>query len=58
MAAPPARGIMTRITARIPAVKARRSVDFVPALPQGGTGKILKREVRERSWADQAKRVH
>jgi len=33
-------------------------VDFVPALPKGGTGKILKREVRERYWAAQTKRVH
>jgi len=43
---------------RLARFKAPRSVDFVPALPKGGTGKILKREVRERYWADQTKRVH
>ena len=43
---------------RLARFKAPRSVDFVPALPKGGTGKILKREVRERYWASQAKRVH
>jgi hypothetical protein len=30
----------------------------VPALPKGGAGKIIKREVRERYWAGHAKRVH
>jgi acyl-CoA synthetase (AMP-forming)/AMP-acid ligase II len=43
---------------RLAHFKAPHSVDFVPALPRGGTGKILKREVRERYWAGQAKRVH
>ncbi len=43
---------------RLAHFKPPRSVDFVPALPKGGTGKILKREVRERYWAAQAKRVH
>jgi len=43
---------------RLARFKAPRSVDFVPALPKGGTGKILKREVRERYWAGQTKRVH
>ena len=38
--------------------KLPRSVDFVPALPKGGTGKILKGEVRERYWTTQPKRVH
>jgi hypothetical protein len=30
----------------------------MPALPKGGTGKILKREVRERYCVGQVKRVH
>lgn len=34
------------------------SADFLESLPKGGTGKILKRELRERYWAGQAKRVH
>ncbi len=43
---------------RLAHFKVPRSVDFVPSLPKGGTGKILKREIRERYWAAQAKRVH
>ncbi len=50
--------ILTYCRERLAHFKAPRSVDFVPALPRGGTGKILKREVRERYWAAQAKRVH
>ena len=30
--------------------KCPRSVEFVPALPKTGTGKILKRELREKYW--------
>jgi acyl-CoA synthetase (AMP-forming)/AMP-acid ligase II len=43
---------------RLAHFKLPRSVDFVPSLPKGGTGKILKGEIRERYWAAQAKRVH
>jgi fatty-acyl-CoA synthase len=43
---------------RLAGFKLPRSVDFVPSLPKGGTGKILKGEIRERYWAAQAKRVH
>ncbi|HEV7977437.1 long-chain-fatty-acid--CoA ligase [Amycolatopsis sp.] len=32
--------------------KAPRSVEFVDALPMSGAGKILKRELRARHWAD------
>ena len=35
---------------RIAHYKCPRSVEFVPALPKTGTGKILKRELRERYW--------
>lgn len=38
--------------------KAPRSIEFVDSLPKGGTGKILKRELRERYWKGQEKRVH
>jgi len=34
-----------------------RSVDFVEALPKAPTGKILKRELRERYWQDQERQV-
>jgi long-chain acyl-CoA synthetase len=39
--------------------KVPRSVDFaVGALPKSGSGKILKRELRERYWLGQERRVH
>jgi len=38
--------------------KAPRSVEIVGALPVSGTGKILKRELRDKYWAGQERRVH
>jgi long-chain acyl-CoA synthetase len=39
--------------------KVPRSVDFVDgALPKSGSGKILKRELREKYWVGQERRVH
>ncbi len=38
--------------------KCPRFVEIREALPKGGTGKILKRELRERYWASHAKRVN
>ena len=38
--------------------KAPRRVDFYDELPKGGTGKILKRQLRENYWASEKKRVH
>ena len=35
-----------------------KSVDFLEALPKGGTGKILKTQLREQYWAGQDRRVH
>jgi fatty-acyl-CoA synthase len=43
---------------RLAHFKVPRAIDLAPSLPKGGTGKILKREVRERYWVGQAKRVH
>ena len=43
---------------RLPGFKVPKSVHFVQELPKGGTGKILKRELREQFWRDQALRVH
>jgi long-chain acyl-CoA synthetase len=38
--------------------KAPRSIEFVEGeLPKGGTGKILKKQLRERYWKDQARRI-
>jgi acyl-CoA synthetase (AMP-forming)/AMP-acid ligase II len=38
--------------------KVPKSVDFVESLPKGGTGKILKRALREKYWAGRERRVH
>jgi len=38
--------------------KAPKSVDFVDALPKTGSGKIAKKELRERYWRGHERRVH
>lgn len=38
--------------------KVPRSVEFVESLPKGGTGKILKKVLREKYWAGRERRVH
>ncbi|HKS97857.1 MAG TPA: AMP-binding protein, partial [Terriglobia bacterium] len=38
--------------------KVPKSVDFVESLPKGGTGKILKKVLREEYWAGRERRVH
>jgi acyl-CoA synthetase (AMP-forming)/AMP-acid ligase II len=43
---------------RLAAFKVPKLVEFRPSLPKGGTGKILKRELREPYWEGRAKRVH
>jgi fatty-acyl-CoA synthase len=42
----------------LPGFKIPKSVEFFDALPKGGTGKILKKELRERYWSGYARRVH
>ncbi|MGH9764009.1 MAG: AMP-binding enzyme, partial [Blastocatellia bacterium] len=42
----------------LPGFKIPKSVEFLQSLPKGGTGKILKKELREKYWAGYAKRVH
>jgi len=44
--------------ARLAAHKVPRDVHFRDALPKGGTGKILKAELREPFWAGLESRVH
>jgi fatty-acyl-CoA synthase len=43
---------------RLAHFKAPKAVEFVDALPKGGTGKILKAQLRERYWVGCARRVH
>ena len=38
--------------------KVPEGIDFFDSLPKGGTGKILKRKLREPYWKGRAKRVH
>jgi fatty-acyl-CoA synthase len=38
--------------------KVPESVEFVDQLPKGGTGKILKKVLREKYWAGHERRVH
>ncbi|HEV2493870.1 MAG TPA: fatty acid--CoA ligase [Terriglobia bacterium] len=38
--------------------KVPKSVDFVESLPKGGTGKILKKVLREKYWVGRERRVH
>jgi len=38
--------------------KVPKSVEFTDALPKGGTGKILKKVLREKYWAGHDRRVH
>jgi fatty-acyl-CoA synthase len=43
---------------KLPGFKIPKSVEFFDSLPKGGTGKILKKELREKYWQGQEKRVH
>jgi long-chain acyl-CoA synthetase len=43
---------------RIAGFKLPKSVDFVAELPKSGVGKIMKRELRERYWAGQGRRIN
>jgi acyl-CoA synthetase (AMP-forming)/AMP-acid ligase II len=38
--------------------KVPKSVEFLNELPKGGTGKILKKVLREKYWAGHKRRVH
>jgi acyl-CoA synthetase (AMP-forming)/AMP-acid ligase II len=42
---------------RVGAVQKVTSVEVVDELPKSGVGKVLRREVRERYWADRSERV-
>src|SRR5215510_11714683 len=50
--------IIDHCRTKLPGFKVPKSVEFFEALPKGGTGKILKKELREKYWAGYERRVH
>ena len=38
--------------------KVPKSIEFLDSLPKGGTGKILKKVLREKYWTGRERRVH
>ncbi|MBI2382856.1 MAG: AMP-binding protein [Gammaproteobacteria bacterium] len=42
---------------RLGSVKAPKSVDFIDALPRSAVGKVLKKDLRDRYWRDQGRRI-
>jgi acyl-CoA synthetase (AMP-forming)/AMP-acid ligase II len=50
--------IMEHCRKHLAGFKIPKTVEFVDSLPKGGTGKILKKVLRERYWADHERRVH
>jgi fatty-acyl-CoA synthase len=50
--------IIAHARERIAGYKSPKSIDFVDSLPRTPSGKILKRELRERYWRGQERRVH
>jgi len=50
--------LLTFLRDRIAKFKVPHSVEFLASLPKGGTGKILKKVLREKYWAGYEKRVH
>jgi acyl-CoA synthetase (AMP-forming)/AMP-acid ligase II len=53
-----AQALIESCRGRIAGYKIPRSIDFVEALPRNPTGKILKRELRERYWKGRERRVN
>jgi fatty-acyl-CoA synthase len=50
--------IIAHVKERLAGYKVPKSVEFWDEFPKGGTGKILKRELREPYWAGHEKRIH
>ncbi len=50
--------ILAHCRERLAGFMVPKSVEFLDALPKGGTGKILKAQLREKYWAGQDRRVH
>ena len=50
--------LLAHCRARLAGFKLPKRIEFRDTLPKGGTGKILKAELREPFWKGQEKRVH
>ena len=50
--------ILTHCRAHLAGFKVPKSVEFLETLPKGGTGKVLKKVLREKYWAGRERRVH
>lgn len=50
-------GVIEWCRGRLAAYKKPRSVEFVDALPISSTGKVLKRDLRDRFWQDRPRQV-
>jgi fatty-acyl-CoA synthase len=50
--------IMNHCRKHLAGFKIPKTIEFADALPKGGTGKILKKVLREKSWAGHERRVH
>jgi fatty-acyl-CoA synthase len=50
--------LLVHLRGRLAGFKVPRQIELRAELPRGGTGKILKAEIREPYWRDQPKRVH
>jgi fatty-acyl-CoA synthase len=49
--------LITFCKERIARYKSPKSIDFIPALPKTGSGKIEKKKLRDRYWPDAEKKV-
>jgi fatty-acyl-CoA synthase len=52
------REIVDHCSEHLAGFKVPKSVEFADSLPKGGTGKILKKALREKYWAGRDRRVH
>ena len=49
--------LLAHCRGRLGGYKCPRSVDFVEALPRNPSGKVLKKDLREKYWAGQSRRI-
>ena len=52
-----AEDLLAHCKGRLGGYKRPRSVDFIEALPRNPSGKVLKKDLREKYWAGQSRRV-